>query len=85
MAVGGICSESLPLEAGVTQDSILGPVLINGMSANIDLQCRQYADDTTFIVRSVDIIQSTKLIMSLNGYPHGWLCGDNLQRPKNGL
>ena len=55
MVIGGKSSEYLYTYAGVPQGSILGPLLflifINDMTRYIDLECHQYADDTTFLCR----------------------------------
>ena len=56
VVIGGRTSEFLPTHAGVPQGSILGPLLflifINDMSFATNLECHQYADDTTFILKT---------------------------------
>ena len=62
MGVGGKCSDTFPLFAGVPQGSILGPltflIFINDMFKRLDLECHRYADDITFVIRSDNIIQT---------------------------
>ena len=56
VVVGGKSSQYLPTFAGVPQGSILGPLLflifINDMTTDLQLECHQYADDTTLVYRT---------------------------------
>ena len=58
----------LPLETGVPQGSILGPLLfllyINDLPSAVSLKCVKFADDTNLLISSNDF---SNLIQTLNG------------------
>ena len=63
----GFRSSLLPLETGVPQGSILGPLLfllyINDLPSSVSLKCVKFADDTNLLICNNDF---TSLIQTLN-------------------
>ena len=59
--VNGVLSDELPLNAGVPQGSVLGPLLfliyINDIADNLLGKMRLYADDTSLSYSSPEIAQ----------------------------
>ena len=76
VVIGGKTSEYLPTYAGVPQGSILGPLLflifINDMTSAIDLECHQFADDTTLLYKSSNPVEVAPIINRQLNSLHEW-------------
>ena len=91
MVINGSCSEWLPVNAGVPQGSILGPLLlllfINDIVEDIQAQIKLFADDTSLYIM-VDNPTETATILNddldkIYNWSKKWLVNFNAQKTKS--
>ncbi|KAK9879321.1 hypothetical protein WA026_004174 [Henosepilachna vigintioctopunctata] len=78
-------SETLPIEFGVPQGSILGPIIfiifINDLSdklTNNHVSVINYADDTNILLRSTNCFEATQLTMNTLSQANEWFINNQL-------